>query len=72
MESELDQIIIDLKSDKQRLRVKAFTRFNQLLMTKLEDLQSVIEDHETLSWPKLFKSVHEGKLKIIQLFLINH
>lgn len=65
MEVELDTIIIELKSDKQRVRGKAFTRFNQLLLTKLEILQSLIENHEILSWSSLFNSTNQGKITLL-------
>lgn len=65
MEVELDTIIIELKSDKQRVRGKAFTRFNQLLLTKLEILQSLIENHEILSWSSLFNSTNQGKKTLL-------
>lgn len=60
MEAELDGIIIDLKSNKLRIRGKAFTKFNQLLLTKLDELQATIEEHEVLSWSSFFTSAHQG------------
>lgn len=61
MEAELDSIVIDLKSDKLRVRGKAFAKFHQLLLTKLDDLQAIIENHDILTWSSLFTSAHHGK-----------
>lgn len=60
MEAELDGIIIDLKSDKVRIRGKAFTKFHSLLLARLSELQATIEGHDVLSWSLFFTSAHQG------------
>lgn len=65
MENELDQLIIELKSDKAKIRSKAFAKFYQLLNSKIDILQQLLENPEepygAFSWRSFFISVHEGK-----------
>lgn len=65
MENELDNLIIDLKSDKKaQKRAKAFGRLKELLTSQQERerraVQNVVENNDNLSLDNFFKAAHEG------------
>jgi hypothetical protein len=60
MENELDALLIELKSDKQRVRSKAFTRFYNLITTRLDEISLIIENNETFGWRQFYLAAHEG------------
>lgn len=72
MENELDNLYIDLKSDKPQKRGKAFSRFNHLLSNKLKEVQDVIENSDSTSWNEFYKAVHQGlHVKFLYWILFN-
>lgn len=60
MENELDDLIIDLKSDKPQKRIKAHNRFSYLLSNQLKEVQNIVENSDSVSWNDFFKAAHQG------------
>jgi hypothetical protein len=69
MENELDNLFIDIKSDKPLKRNKAFGRFLHLLNTQLEDVQKIVENSDT-NWNEFFKAAHQGAFILINFISI--
>jgi hypothetical protein len=60
MLNEIDNLQIELGSDKLTTRSKAFNKLNDILNGRFEELQKVFANNEDLSWESLFTAAHRG------------
>lgn len=60
MFSEIDNLVIELKTDKVAIRRKAFNSLYEILNSRLPSLQKFLNEDEDYSWGKLFKVAHQG------------
>lgn len=60
MLNELDNLSLELKSDKAQVRQKAFNKCYELLQSRLTEIQKFLHDNKDFSWEDLFLSAHKG------------
>ena len=58
--SVIDNLSLELRSDKITLRTKAFNKFYDLLCTRHSEIQNLAQRDKDFSWEEIFKSAHIG------------
>ncbi|CRK98221.1 CLUMA_CG011584, isoform A [Clunio marinus] len=60
MESEIDNLLGELRVDKISIRQKAFNKLFDILTSRFDDLQKIFERSNDLGWKELFEAAHSG------------
>lgn len=60
MFTEIDSIVLDLKTNKILNRRKAFNALYDILNHRLTTLQTFLNDDDDYDWEKLFNATHAG------------
>jgi hypothetical protein len=60
--TEIDNLLIELRSNKPALKLKAFNRLNDILESRQAEVQSLLKRDPDFSWEALFRSAHQGTM----------
>jgi hypothetical protein len=58
--STIDNTLVEMRSEKVALRLKAFNKFYDLLQSRHTEIQELAKRDEDFSWEEIFKSAHQG------------
>lgn len=58
--SIIDNTLMEMRSDKVALRLKAFNKFYDLLQSRHSEIQQLAKRDEDFSWEEIFRSAHQG------------
>jgi hypothetical protein len=58
--STIDNTLVEMRSEKVALRLKAFNKFYDLLQSRQSEIQQLAKRDEDFSWEEIFRSAHQG------------
>lgn len=60
MHSEVENMLLEMKSDKAQPKQKAFHKMDNILNGRLKELKQVILNSNSLSWQEIYSAAHSG------------
>lgn len=58
--STIENILVEMRSDKVAMRLKAFNKFYDMLQSRQSEIQQLAKRDEDFSWTEIFRSAHNG------------
>lgn len=61
--SVIDNTLMEMRSDKVAMRLKAFNKFYDLLQSRSAEVQQLAKRDDDFSWEDIFRSAHQGTVQ---------